>query len=75
MISEFFYMNGYGYYVLSSFLFTLICFLGLYVITKSQLSKEQKRFVSKYGSLNEEKAKAAKSQITNREILSNISNI
>ena len=44
MISEFFYMNGYGYYVLSSFLFTLVCFLGLYVITKSQLAKEQNKF-------------------------------
>ena len=37
--------------------------------------KEQKRFVSKFGSLNNDKAKAARSQNINREILSNTSNI
>ena len=52
MISELFYMNGYGYYVLSSFLFTLVCFLGLYIITKSQLTKEQNKFNVKFGELN-----------------------
>ena len=52
MISEFFYMNGYGYYVLSSFFFTLVCFLGLYIITKSQLTKEQNKFNVKFGELN-----------------------
>ena len=75
MINEIISMNGYGAYVWSAFSFTLISFTVLYFVTKLQLSKEQKRFVSKYGSLNAEKAKAAKSQITNREILSNISNI
>jgi len=47
----------------------------LYFVTKLQLSKEQKRFASKFGSLNEEKTRAARSQNINREILSNISNI
>jgi heme exporter protein D len=47
----------------------------LYFVTKSQLSKEQKRFAYKFGSLNVEKARAARSQNINREILSNISNI
>ena len=75
MMNEIILMNGYGTYVWSAFSFTLISFTVLYFVTKFQLSKEQKRFVSKYGSLNEEEAKAAKSQNTNREILSNISNI
>ena len=75
MIIEIISMNGYGAYVWSAFSFTLISFTALYFVTKLQLSKEQKRFLSKYGSLNAEKAKVAKSQITNREILSNISNI
>ena len=42
---------------------------------KLQLSKEQKRFANKFGSLSIEKAKAAKQQTINNEILSNISNI
>ena len=75
MIFEIISMNGYGAYVWSAFLFTLISFTALYFVKKLQLSKEQKRFVSKFGSLDEEKAKAARSQITNREILSNITNI
>jgi heme exporter protein D len=75
MIIETISMNGYEYYVWSAFSFTLINFTALYFITKLQLSKEQKRFASKFGSLNLEKAKAARSQRINREILSNTSNI
>jgi len=75
MIIETISMNGYGSYVWSAFSFTLINFTALYFITKLQLSKEQKRFASKFGSLNLEKAKAARSQSINREILSNTSNI
>ena len=69
MISEFFYMNGYGYYVLSSFLFTLACFLGLYVITKSQLAKEQNKFNVKFGELNSEQVKEAKKQKIYKELI------
>ena len=71
MINEIILMNGYGAYVWSAFLFTLISFVTLYFVTKLQLSKEQKRFVVKFGSLNVEKAKVAISQNINREILSN----
>ena len=69
MISEFFNMNGYGYYVLSSFLFTLVCFFGLYVITKSQLAKEQNKFNVKFGELNSEQVKEAKKQKIYKEII------
>ena len=75
MINEIISMNGYGAYVWSSFSFTLISFTTLYFATKSQFLKEQKRFASKFGSLNAEKAKAGKSQDINREILSNTSSI
>jgi len=75
MINEIISMNGYGPYVWSSFLFTLISFTALYFVTKLQLLKEQKRFSSKFGSLNVEKARAARSQSINRVILSNTSNI
>jgi len=72
MINEIISMNGYGVYVWASFSFTLISFTILYFVTKLQLSKEQKKFASKFGSLNEEKAEAARLQNINREILSNI---
>jgi len=75
MINEIILMNGYGAYVWSAFSFTLISFVTLYFATKLQLSKEQKRFVAKFGSLNAEKAKVARSQNINREILSSTSEI
>ena len=75
MTNELILMNDYGTYVWSAFSFTLISFTALYFVTKLQLSKEQKRFTSKFGSLNVEKARAARSQNINREILSNTSNI
>ena len=75
MISEIISMNGYGGYVWSAFSFTLISFVTLYFITKLQHSKEQKRFVAKFGSLNVEEAKVARLQNINREILSSTSKI
>ena len=75
MINEIISMNGYGPYVWSAFSFTLISFTALYFVTKLQLLKEQKRFAYKFGALNNEKARVARSQNINREILSNTSNI
>ena len=75
MINEIISMNGYGAYVWSAFSFTLIGFTTLYFVTKLQLLKEQKKFAFKFGSLNVEKARAARSHNINREILSNTSNI
>ena len=75
MINEIILMTGFGAYVWSAFSFTLISFVALYFVTKLQLSKEQKRFVAKFGSLNIEKSKVARSQNINREILSNTSKI
>jgi len=75
MINELFFMNGYAVYVLSAFSFTLLSFLGLYLVTKMQFVKEQNKFVAKFGTLNSERAAFAKSQSINKEILSNTSNI
>ena len=75
MINEIISMNGYGSYVWAAFSFTLMSFTTLYFVTKLQLLKEQKRFASKFGSLNVEKARAARLQNINKEILSNTSNI
>ena len=74
MINEIISMNGYGSYVLSAFSFTLLSFSALYLITKTQFIKEQDKFVAKFGSLNSEKAKSAKSQRINKEILANATN-
>ena len=74
MISETIFMNGYGLYVLSAFSFTLLSFLSLYLVTKMQFLKEQKKFVAKFGSLTTEQANSAKSQRINKEILANVIN-
>ena len=75
MINELLFMNGYGLYVWSAFSFTLFSFLVLFLITKIQYTKEKNKFVSKFGSLNSERAAIAKSQSINKTILSNTSNI
>ena len=75
MIYDIFFMNGYGLYVWSAFVFTLISFYTLYLIIKIQYIKEKNKFIAKFGSLNYEKAAYAKSQSINKEILSNTSRI
>ena len=74
MINEIISMNGYGVYVLSAFSFTLLSFSVLYLITKNQFIKEQDKFVAKFGSLDTEKAKSAKLQRINKEILADATN-
>ena len=75
MINEMFLMNGYGLYVWSSFIFTLLSFVSLYVVIKTQYVKEKNKFIAKFGTLNSERATFAKSQSINKEILSNSSSI
>tara|TARA_B100001057_G_C22716937_1_gene898132 strand:- start:503 stop:730 length:228 start_codon:yes stop_codon:yes gene_type:complete len=70
MIIETINMNGYGLYVWSAFSFTLLSFLTLYVVIKIQYVKEKNKFLSKYETLNDKKAKIARSQTINQEILS-----
>ncbi len=67
-------MNGYEVYVFSAFSFTLLSFLGLYLITKTQFVKEQNKFVKKFGTLNIEQANFAKLQRINKEILAKATN-
>tara|TARA_B000000532_G_scaffold217701_1_gene190619 strand:+ start:313 stop:540 length:228 start_codon:yes stop_codon:yes gene_type:complete len=75
MITNIFFMDGYGFYVWSAFAFTLLSFAGLYVITITQFNKERKKFIVKYGTLNSKRASFAKSQSIVKNILSNTSNI
>ena len=74
MINELLFMNGYAVYVLSAFSFTLLSFLGLYLVTKMQFLREQNKFLTKFGSLTTEQANSAKTQRINREILLNVTN-
>ena len=75
MINETLFMNGYGFYVWSAFAFTLLSFTTLYVVTKIQYVKEKNKFVSKFGVLDSKKAEVARSQTTNKEILSSSQSI
>ena len=75
MIYEFLMMNGFGLYVWSAFIFTILSFSSLYIVTKVQYLKEKNKFIAKFGTLNSERATFAKSQSINKEILSNISSI
>ena len=75
MINEIFLMNGYGLYVWSAFVFTILSFVTLYAIIKIQYVKEKNKFIAKFGTLNSERAAFAKSHSINKEILSNTSNI
>ena len=69
MINEIILMKGYGIYVWSAFSFTLISFAILYAVIKINLVKEKKKYISKFGLLDEEKVKIAKAQSTNRDII------
>jgi len=73
MINELLYMNGYGIYVWSSFIFTFGLFAILYHVVKYQLVKEKKKFELKFNSLSNDKIKLAKKQNIYKEILVNTS--
>ena len=75
MINEILFMDGYGLYVWSSFIFTFLSFLSLYLVVKKQYVKEKNKFIAKFGNLNSERAASARLQNINKEILSNLSNI
>ena len=70
MIINFINMNGYGIYVFSAFIFTLLNFAGLYFIVRSQLKKEQQKFAKEFSKLDEQKIFEANKQNINKEILS-----
>tara|TARA_B100000963_G_scaffold360353_1_gene390873 strand:- start:2620 stop:2853 length:234 start_codon:yes stop_codon:yes gene_type:complete len=61
-----FIMNGYGLYVWSAFIFTLVNFLILYLVTSKQFEKEHAKYAKKYKSLNSEQVTLANKQSTNR---------
>ncbi len=75
MINEIINMNGYGLYVWSAFSFTIFSFSTLYLVIRAQFNREKNKFLSKYETLNNEKAKIARSQPINQEIISSSQSI
>ena len=64
-----FILGGYGQFVWPAFIFTfLICFF-LYLRTKKEYEKQEKRYVSEFKQLQNTKIKTVKEKAT-REILS-----
>tara|TARA_Y100001970_G_C13504144_1_gene495114 strand:- start:58 stop:291 length:234 start_codon:yes stop_codon:yes gene_type:complete len=48
MILDFLYMNGYGLFVWSAFIFTMLNFAILYFIISKNFEREKTKFFSKY---------------------------
>ena len=66
---NFLFMDGYGIYVWSAFLFTFIFCLGLYIKTKKTLKKLEKEFIVVAESLSQKKLKELKTTKIAKEIL------
>jgi len=62
-------MNGYGIYVWSSFLFTFLVCLFLFLKTKKTLKKLEKDFIKEAQSLSDEQLEDLKRQKVAKEIL------
>ena len=66
---EILFMNGYGIYVWSSFIFTLVVCLYFYLKTKKTLKKLEKDFIKETESLSKIELENLKKQKVVREIL------
>ena len=66
---DIFFMSGYGLYVWSSFLFTFLICLFLFLKTRKTLEKLEKDFVKEAESLSYEQFEDIKKQKIAKEIL------
>tara|TARA_B100000929_G_scaffold193544_1_gene153456 strand:+ start:5099 stop:5326 length:228 start_codon:yes stop_codon:yes gene_type:complete len=66
---DIFSMNGYGIYVWSSFLFTFLTCLFLFLKTKKTLRKLEKDFIKEAQTLSDEQLEGLKKQKVAKEIL------
>ena len=66
---EIFLMDGYGVYVWSSFGFTFLVCLFLYIRTKKTLKKLEKDFIKEAQNLHEEEFEDIRKQKIAKEIL------
>ena len=67
---EFFILDDYGQYVWPAFIFTFISFATLYRITKKELQKHEKMFLSEYSKFYTAKIKSTEANKTTKEVLS-----
>ena len=66
---EILFMNGYGVYVWSSFIFTFVVCLYFYLKTKKTLKKLEKNFIKETETLSKIELENLKKQKVAREIL------
>ena len=66
---EILFMNGYGIYVWSSFIFTFVVCLYFYLKTKKTLKKLEKNFIKETETLSKIEFENLKKQKVVREIL------
>ena len=66
---DIFSMNGYGIYVWSSFLFTFLTCLFLFLKTKKTLRKLEKDFIKEAQTLSDKQLEDLKKQKVAKEIL------
>ena len=66
---EILFMNGYGTYVWSSFIFTFVVCLYFYLKTKKTLKKLEKNFIKETETLSKIELESLKKQKVAREIL------
>ena len=66
---EILFMNGYGVYVWSSFIFTFVVCLYFYLKTKKTLTKLEKDFIKETETLSKIELENLKKQKVVREIL------
>ena len=63
-------LGGYGQFVWPAFIFTFISFATLYRITKKELQKHEKMFLSEYNKFYTAKIKSTEANKTTKEVLS-----
>ena len=67
---EFIVLGGYGQFVWSAFIFTIVSCLFLYLKTKNELQKQEKMFLNEGNELQAVKIENTKQKETAKEILS-----
>ena len=70
MFGELLTMNGYGQFVWPAFIFSFLSCLYLYLITRSELKKEEKIYLLEFNKIEERKIKFIKRKQSTAEVLS-----
>ena len=67
---EFFILGGYGQFVWPAFTFTFVSCAVLYIKTKRELQKQEKKFLKVYKKLHTAEIKTSKGKKITKEVLS-----